>query len=181
MIEPLKIAAGDSLSWERTLEDYPASSGYVLHYALFNLAAAITIDGTADGDKHVISVGAATTGAWAAGRYDWAAFVTGPSAFKKSLFTGVINIAPDLTAGPQDGRSHAQKMLEAIEAALEGNATAQELDLVKADFGPRAIERDVGALRTARREYRNEVAKEARLAARARGEKISSNTKIKFV
>lgn len=180
MIEPVKIAAGDSLNWERSLEDYLASEGYTLHYALFNAAASFAIDSTADGDKHVISVDSATTAAWAAGRYDWVAYITGPGGIKKTLFDGSIKITPDLTAAPYDGRSHAQKMLEAIEACLEERGTAQEVDLVKAQFGERAAERNPESLRAARDGYKAEVAKENRGAARGRGEKVSSNSKITF-
>lgn len=182
-IEPREIAASDSLSWERSLTDYPASEGWTLHYALFNATAAYTIDSTADGDTHIVSVDSATTAAWTAGRYDWTAYVTHTDGRRKSLFTGVIKITPDLSQ-PYDGRSHARKMLDAIEAVLEGRATAQEIDLIKAQRGiqgdDRAIERDTAALIPLRDKYKAEVAAEERAAALVRGEKQPRNIKIRF-
>jgi hypothetical protein len=181
MIEPGRIAAGDSLSWTRSLTDYKAGDGWTLHYALLNAAGAYTIDSTADGDNHAVSVTSATTTAWAAGRYDWTAYVTHTDGRRKSLFTGVIIITPDLTSGtPYDGRSHARKMLDAIEAAIENRATADELDLLKGQFGPRAIERNSAELIVHRDKYRREVNNEERAAALARGEKSPRNIKIRF-
>lgn len=179
MIEPGKIAAGDSLDWTRSLTDYPASEGWTLHYALFNATAAYAITSAADGDNHVVSVDSATTATWDAGRYDWTAYVTHTDGTKRSLFTGTIIITPDLTS-PYDGRSHARKMLDALEAALEGRATTDEMDLIKGQFGERAIERKSAELIVARDRYRREVKSEETAAALARGERPQNKTKVRF-
>lgn len=178
--EPGKIAAGDSLSWERSLSDYPAGAGWTLHYALFNASNNYVIDATADGDTHVISVDSATSSAYAAGRYDWSAYVTHTDGRRQSLFTGNIIITPDLTSAPYDGRTHARKMLDAIEACLEGRATAQELDLLKAQFRDRSMDRNSAELLTARDKYRAEVQAEEHSAALARGERRPRSVKVKF-
>jgi len=180
MNEPGKIAAGDSLDWNRSLPDYPASDGWTLHYALFNATAVYSITSAADGDNHAVSVDSATTATWASGRYDWTAYVTHTDGRKRSLFAGTIIITPDLTAGPYDGRSHARKMLDAIEAALEGRATADEMDLIKGQFGERAIERKSAELIVARDRYRREVKSEETAAALERGERPQNKIKIRF-
>jgi len=180
MIEPGKIAAGDSLAWSRSLKDYLASDGWVLHYALFNATAAYTIDSAADGDDHAISIPATTTAEWDAGRYDWSAYVTHPDGRKKSLFTGAIIITPDLTAGPYDGRSHARKMLDAIEAVVEGRATANDLDLVRGQFNDRVIEREPERLIEWREKYKVEVLAEEQAAGIGRGERLPRSIKVRF-
>jgi hypothetical protein len=75
-IEPSSANAGDTWRWTRTLADYPASAGWALSYTLINAAAKITINATASGDDHAVTVAAATTGGYAAGTYDWRARVT---------------------------------------------------------------------------------------------------------
>ncbi len=180
-IEPGKIAAGDSLNWTRSLPAYPAGEGYTLHYALFNATAAYTIDSVADGDDHLVNVDGTETSSWTPGRYDWTAYVTGPNGFRQSLFGGTMVVTPDLSSGaPYDGRSHARKMLDAIEAALEGRATADEMDLIKAQFGERAVERRSADLIVARNKYRTEVETEERAAALERGERRPRNIKVRF-
>ena len=67
-VEPKRITAGDSVTWTRSLSDYPASSGWVLSYALINAAGKISITATASGADHLISVSATTSVGWAAGR-----------------------------------------------------------------------------------------------------------------
>ena len=58
--EPTSITAGDSVAWTRSLSDYPASAGWSLAYTLINAAAKITINASAAGDDHAVSVSAAT-------------------------------------------------------------------------------------------------------------------------
>ncbi|MDZ7804320.1 hypothetical protein [Thiohalophilus sp.] len=128
MTEPTKFAAGDTLQWKRSLAAYPASAGWTLHYALFNAAGAYTIDSTADGDDHAIDVPSTTTAGWTPGRYNWSAYVTHTDGRRQSLFSGGLLIEPDLTSDEAyDGRSHARKMLDAIEATIEGRATAKDM------------------------------------------------------
>ena len=90
-------------------------------------------------------------------------------------------VSPDATTGQHDGRSHAQIMLDAIEAALEGRATNNQLDLVKGQFGDRATERNAAALIAARDKYKAEVASEQQAEAISRGEGLPNKIKTRFV
>jgi hypothetical protein len=72
-----RLIVGDTLSDTVTVPGYPASEGWTLKYRLIprTSGAAITFGTTPDGDAHVLLVAAAITAAWAAGEYNWAAYV----------------------------------------------------------------------------------------------------------
>lgn len=117
--EPSRVTAGDTVTWLKSLADYPASAGWSLVYTLINAAAKQTITATASGDDHLVTVSAATTASWAAGSYTWSARVSKASE-KFTVATGSILVAPDLAASATfDTRSSARKALEAVNTALE--------------------------------------------------------------
>jgi len=177
--EPGEITVGGSLDWSVTLADYPAPD-WVLHYAFFNGTANGSFDAAADGSDHKVDLTSAVTGTWAAGRYNWTAYVTKGDE-QKSVGEGVFIFKPNPTVATNlDGRSHARKMLEAIEATLEGRGTADELDLVKGQFGERAIERNLDMVQKWRRKYRDEVEAEDSAQAMADGEPAPKNIHVKF-
>lgn len=118
--EPTAITAGDTVSWVKSLADYPASAGWALRYVLVRPGSLISVNSTADGDAHRISVAASASAGWPAGRHDWQAFAErGGERF--TVGRGVITIAPNLAAaGPSgiDGRSPARAALDAMDDAL---------------------------------------------------------------
>lgn len=126
--EPAFVVAGDSITWKRSLADYPASAGWVLSYRLINAAGKIDITSAASGDDHLVSVTAVTSAAWVAGDYTWTAYVT-KTAERYTLGSGAITVRPNLAAQAAgfDTRSHAAKTLDAIEAVIEGRATQSHL------------------------------------------------------
>jgi len=121
-----EIIVGDTLQFDTSVPDYPASLGYTLTYRLVPRVsgAAIEITASADGDDFTVNVSAATTAAWTAGEYSWHSYVTLTGA-RYTVGQGQITLKPNpasMTA--QDTRSHAQKMLAAIEALLEGRSSS---------------------------------------------------------
>lgn len=117
--EPSRVTAGDTVTWSKTLSDYPATAGWVLAYTLINSASKISITATASGPDHVVSVAAATTANWTAATYTWVAAVT-KAAERYTIGQGVITIAPNIAAATTlDTRSSAKKALEAVNLALE--------------------------------------------------------------
>lgn len=126
-IEPSTVIAGDTIQWTRTLPDYPASSGWVLSYALLSTAGKISISGSAQGSDHLISVPAATSAGWSAGTYSWQSYVTNGSE-RHVVASGTITVRANFAAQATatDTRLHAQKVLDAIEAVLEGTATSDQ-------------------------------------------------------
>ncbi len=170
--EPSKIVAGDSLEWRETLPDYPASAGWSLRYVIYNANASYPIQAVADGDGHVVSVAATDTASWSPGRYEIAGYVSHPDGRKKTIVTHGLIIEPDpaaITAG-LDGRSFARRMLDAIEAALEGRADKGQLDMLRYQFGVRGGEINPEILMRARDRYQQEVYAEERAEKLARGE-----------
>ena len=120
--EPLTVTAGDLVTWTKSFDEYPTADGWVLSYALTNSAGKISITGTTSGSLHLISVAAATTASWSAGSYLMQGYATKGSE-RYIVFSGNIIVAPNLAAQTTyDGRSHARKCLDAIEAVLESRA-----------------------------------------------------------
>lgn len=116
--EPIRVTAGDSISWLKSLSDYPASAGWALAYTLINASAKISIITTASGDDHLVAVTAATSSSWAAGSYTWQATVT-KTTQRYTVGTGAIVIEPNLAASATyDARSNARKALDAVNALL---------------------------------------------------------------
>jgi hypothetical protein len=106
--------------------------GWTLKYYFKQFAASgahIELTATADGDYFAITVAAATTAAYTAGRYSWAAEVSGGSSEVYEVDRGTIVLLPRYDqAAAYDDRSHARKMLDAIEAVLESRASADQLE-----------------------------------------------------
>jgi len=168
-LEPLSVRAGDTWRWVRDLSDYPAPA-WSLVYTLYGPAGVVHVTATADGARHLVDLAPAVTGTYAPGRYDGIAHVT-DGTDRLQIWSGAVQVLPDLReATTADGRSHARRMLDAIEATLEGRASAGDLDIVRTQLGDQAVERDPAALAMAHRTYAALVADEDRRAAIGRGQ-----------
>jgi len=159
--EPLEQRAGLTWQWTREdLDDYPASTWTLKYWfkKTGSSGANFSITATADGDDFAVTVAAATTAAYTAGDYTWAAIVTaGSEAFE--VDKGTFKLLPRYDAAANvDDRSHARKMLDAIEATLQGKATKDQLAYT---IGGRSLQRIPPLdLESWREKYRNEVAAE---------------------
>lgn len=165
-IEPTTANAGDTWRWTRTLADYPASAGWALSYTLINAAAKITINASASGDDHAVTVSAATTAGYAAGSYDWRARVS-KAGEVYTVGEGRITVRNAFGGSTFDARSHARKTLEAIEAVIEGRASSATLEYSIAGRTLKHI--PMADLLSLRDKYRAEVAREDAAAAVAAG------------
>jgi hypothetical protein len=160
--EPSELRAGDTWKWRREdLEDYPAPT-WTLKYRFKNAAGGFEVTAAADGVAHAVVVAAATTAPYAAGSYAWVAWVES-GAEKYTVDSGELRVLPDLRAGTataaQDVRSHARRVLEAIEAVLEGRATRDQEEY---RIGERMLKRTpIADLLALRDRYKAEVESEA--------------------
>lgn len=117
--EPTVLIAGDTLVWQKTLPNYPASAGWTLNYRLINAAGHLDIIAGASGSDFLVNVPAVTSAAYAAGMYSWQSFVTNAGGERYTLETGSIEVKANWAAQAVglDTRSNAKKILEALEAA----------------------------------------------------------------
>lgn len=174
--EPQSLRAGDTWKWTRTFADYPAGT-WTLKYRFKNAAAYFEIVAAASGTDHSVSVAAVTTATYAAGSYTWMAWVEGGSSEKYTVDTGTLEVDPDYRASTAayDGRSHARKMLDAIEAWLEARDPAvAEYEIA----GRRMKFIPIAELVKLRNRYGFEVRNEEAAAALAKGEGLGR--KIQF-
>lgn len=131
--EPAEIRAGDTLSWLISVDDYPASSGWTLKYQFSNASAAFTLLSTASGADHAVSVAAATTDDYAAGTYQVLKYVekgAGENLERVTLATFTMKVLA-FRAGSSvasDQRSHVKKVLDSIEAVIEGRASRSDAE-----------------------------------------------------
>lgn len=160
--EPLSFRSGDSVAWTISDRDHPASAGWVLSYPSISASGKLTFASAAVGDAHAVSLTAAATAAFAAGDYQWArTFTQASTGARETTATGMLAVLPNLSAlASFDGRSHAVRMLAAIEAALESRATADMIDMMAASGLDRSIQRDTAKLIALRSQYAIEVARE---------------------
>jgi hypothetical protein len=128
--EPSDIVAGDTLTWQRSFDSFPASLGWVLTYVLNSPTARIVVnsaDVTALGNSFQVTIPSAETKVWAPGKYQWLAVAqlaaAGPvPAQRFTVALGRLVIAIDLldATSPQDTRSNAEVALDNINLMLAG-------------------------------------------------------------
>lgn len=154
-MEPSELHAGDSASWEREARAFPSAAGWSLKYVL---RGPVGLDVVAEGgEPYRFALSADETRQLTAGTYQWACFAERGTSERATLAAGTVRVRADLqSVGLLDGRSHAERMLDLIEAALEKripkDQQSYEIDGMRLDRIP--IER-LEALRT---RYRREVA-----------------------
>jgi hypothetical protein len=117
---PTTARAGDTFRTVRSWPDYPASAGWVLHVTAVSAAGVINVDGTADGDNHVLAVSADVTAGWLPANYRLVEYVT-RGADRHTLAQYGFTVQTDLAAATvaADTRTHAERVLAHVEAFLE--------------------------------------------------------------
>lgn len=175
-VEPEEIIVGDRVQWTKTFLDYPATGeGWTLTYYLrANLPGGqINIAASADGDDYDIDVAPSTTADWTPGVYVWESYVS-KSGSRYKVGQGRIKLLPDFSAIelPHDGRTHARRTLEAIEAVIEGRATSDIQRYVMQAVGRSVDKLPIEDLLKFRDYYLAEVTKEEMKANGGRGKNI---------
>lgn len=166
--EPLELVAGDRWTWKRTDlgADYPPAS-FTLKYSarLDNAATEIEITATASGSDYLIEVLSATTAAFPVGRYRYQAYITRISdAQRITLNSGFFEVKPNRDIATTDPRTHARKVLDSVETAIEGFASGSSIKsytIATPNGGSRSVtRRDMPDLLVLRDRYRAEVSNE---------------------
>ncbi len=129
--EPKIFTAGDLISWNKSLSNYPATD-WTLTYVFLNATDKFTLgedEITADGDAYAIVIDSETSVTYKSGIYNWQAYVTDTDENRVSVASGKLEIKPNLaTMATYDGRSQARITLEAIQATVLRSATKGQLE-----------------------------------------------------
>jgi hypothetical protein len=141
-VEPSSLYAGDTISWLIAVPDYPATAGWTLKYkAVSNVTSGyFALVSTANGDQHQVDVvGASVVGppavtgtdSYVPGSYTLTRYVEHSDGSRVTLGELALTVKPNLAgkSAAFDNRSHVKKVLDAIEAVMEGRAASDQLEL----------------------------------------------------
>ncbi len=130
--EPAELVIGDRWVWKRTDLglDYPPA----LHSLSYSLrlegtgATEIEIAASESGSDYLVEVASVTTAAKTAGTYIWQATITRTSDSERiTVSRGSFEVLTDKAEDGADPRSHVKKVLDALEALLEGKASKDQI------------------------------------------------------
>lgn len=131
---PLQAYAGDTITFDITQEDtngkYNPLDGWTAMVIFYNSQDTYHFSATTAGDVYLFT--AITNNSWVPGKYQVILRFTKDTEVN-TLFLGEIRILPDPYASPVDDRSHVKKVLDAIEAVIEGRATRSEKEYTLGD------------------------------------------------
>ena len=173
---PEKIIAGTTFSQLVTLTAYPAPEwGLTL---LLRGPLKIDVVATAESAQHLLSATAQSTSLWPPGIYWWAARATrGAEVVQVDEGQAVVGVDLASIDEPHDARSHAEKVLSAIEAVIEGRAS---VDQQKYTINNRELWRTpIADLLLLRSRYRDEVRREQQ-ARRGGQSLLGRQIKVRF-
>jgi hypothetical protein len=151
---PSKIIAGDTFLVTGSLSDYSPAT-YTLYLTMTGSSDTIDIEGTTYLSGFKLYAAPATTTDWTPGTYNYSLYVSdGTDEYTVQGGQTVIVLRTDLQ-DPEDKRTHAQKIVDAIESVLEGKATK---DVSSYNIAGRSITKiPFSELIELRKYYKNEV------------------------
>jgi hypothetical protein len=181
--EPLEIVVGDFIQWKRTDlgADYPNDQYTATYVARITGGGAseIQLTGTASGDDYLFTVDSATSTDFNAGYYHWQLEIVRNSdserlVFERGTFTAIV----DLDVNNVDPRTHAEIMVDKIEAVLQNRADA---DVANYSIQGRSLVKlSIDDLLRWRDYYRTELAMEKRKERVRRGKSTGATIKARF-
>jgi hypothetical protein len=123
-----EFTAGDTLDMRESVSGYPSNAGWELYHNLVpqtGTGTSISLVATGTNSDHNTYYQNSVTRTWPAGDYSWFSWVGQATTARVSIGSGYLTIHPDPVGmtTPSDNRSHARKVLDAIEATIEGRAT----------------------------------------------------------
>lgn len=155
---PASHQAGDTLRFDILKGDFDPSVDIVNVYLSSN-ANNYTFQSTDNENYFRFDVAALSTGSWQKGLYTLQASVTCEDGAVFTIHTSNIEIFPNLSIGNADPRSHARRVLESIEAVIEGTASS---DVLAYEIAGRRLERyPISELLKLRSIYRREFQSES--------------------
>ncbi|WP_299947750.1 hypothetical protein [uncultured Microbulbifer sp.] len=122
MIEPRKLIAGDSVSWNRTLSGYLPSDGWTLSYRLVSLNNSYEISSSGNGNEHRVALTGTDTENWVEGEYSLVAWVS-KGDDRHTISQARVRVMPNPASANYDPRSFNEKVLAELEKLLQGKAS----------------------------------------------------------
>ncbi len=176
--EPEKLTAGVTWKWKKTISDYPASEWALTYYLRKDGASATSFSAAADGDSYLVTVAAATTAAYASGIYDFIGWVI-KGTEKYEVFNSMIEVLPNPTnTSAYDPRSHARRVMELLEAAMEGRVPN---GMESFSIGGRSINKiPLSQLRELWEKYKQDVVMEEQAERLVNGRRSGKNIGVRF-
>lgn len=181
--EPQNITAGETLTWTRTLADYSPADGWALNY-FYRSRNGVGFDAVAvaaASDDYLVEVPSSATASLAPGTICWQAWVSRGSE-RYLVGSGETKVAHGFVGGTAtttvDARSTAERILDAIDATLEGRVTK---DISQYMIGNRQlIKISPNDLLALRKHYADLVAKERRRRRAKAGQPWLKNINVRF-
>jgi hypothetical protein len=155
---PAQFHVGDSLTWLEAAPDYTAPD-WELRYPAPRVdgpATGFDIVATAEGTLHRATVDPATSAAYLPGVYSVAVVAYQDTSGRATIRTCRLELLPDLADSAADVRTHAHRMLAAIEAVIERRASKIQESYTIEGRALKLLSLD--DLNRARARYRQEVA-----------------------
>jgi|TARA_R110002012_G_scaffold86483_2_gene214852 hypothetical protein len=128
-LEPLELTVGDLWQWTRPDLFQAYGTGYSLSYKFLRDSGTdvITINASTGADTYTVSVASTTTVNYGAYDYVWQAYITRSSDSNRIMVDeGKLSLNNNLASDTGDQRSHAKKVLDAVESVIEGTASRKE-------------------------------------------------------
>lgn len=183
--EPDELVIGDRWVWRRDdlVLDYPLSA-YALSYEFHEDSGGggshkFTINATEADDSYLVEVSSSTTAGYSDGDYIWYAFITRSSDSQRiSVDEGRTTVVKNFANTNADLRSHAKKVLDAIEAVIENRATVDQSSF---SIAGRSLSRmTIEELLLLKNRYKSEYLKEIKLARIKNKQKSGNTIEVKF-
>lgn len=183
--EPDTLVVGDRWVWRRPdlVADYPTAD-YALTYEFHEDSGGggshkFTITATETTDDYLIEIASATTANYATGDFHWYAFITRTSDSERiAIDDGYAKIELNFADTNADHRSHAKKVLDAIEAVLENRASQDQMSY---SIAGRSLSRmSIDDLMNFRNRYRAEYNKELKKWRIKNKQETGSTIKVRF-
>jgi len=183
--EPSTLVLGDYWAWKRDdlADTYPIGS-YALTYEFHEDSGGggthkFTLTATEANDTYYIEAASSSTTSYSVGDYIWEAYITKTADSNRVMVdSGRTTITQNLADTNADLRSHAKKVLDSIEAVIEGRAS---IDQSSMSIGGRSLSRmSVDELMTFRDRYKAEYLKEIKLARIRNGQGTGNTPKVRF-
>ena len=178
---PDTLYIGSTWAFEENVDEFSADDGWKLEYILTNASKNIKLESNSEssGNTFVFKIAGTTTSGYTTGDYSVAIFaVNGDD--RRFISTGcAVTIRPNIAEGDaDDSRSHIQKVLDSIEAVLEGKAAS---DVQSYSIAGRSISRySIAELVKWRSTYKSMLAQECNATAVRSGKCSRNKIKVEF-